>query len=106
MRAVANETGIALAIEVDGSFEVTSRTPAWQFGGNVGSPVSNLVSRRGRDLAGGYQEIEFKYKPHDTAMRLGAIRVYDHRPVVVFSMRFLTPGKTSELFPSLSIFTI
>jgi hypothetical protein len=51
MRAVANETGIALAIEVDGSFEVTSRTPAWQFGGNVGSPVSNLVSRRGRDLA-------------------------------------------------------
>jgi hypothetical protein len=102
MRAVANETGIALAIEVDGSFEVTSRTPAWQFGGNVGSPVSNLVSRRGRDLAGGYQEIEFKYKPHDTAMRLGAIRVYDHRPVVVFSMRFLTPGKTSELFPSLS----
>jgi hypothetical protein len=103
-RAVANETGVALAIEVDGSFEVTSRIPAWQFSGNVGSPVSRLVSRRGRDLAGGYQEIEFKYKPHDMAMRLGAIRVYDHCPVVVFSMRFLTPGKTSESFPSISTY--
>jgi hypothetical protein len=34
--------------------------------------------------------------------RLGAIRVYRHRPVVVFSWTFLTPGRTSESFPILS----
>jgi hypothetical protein len=48
VRAIAKETGIALSIEVDGSFEVTSRISAWQFSGNVGSPVSNVASRHGR----------------------------------------------------------
>jgi DNA-binding GntR family transcriptional regulator len=33
VRTVANETGIALSIEGDGSFEVTSRVPAWQLHG-------------------------------------------------------------------------
>ena len=102
VRTVANETGIALSIEGDGSFEVTSREPAWQFSGNVGSPVGNVLLRHGRDLAGDYQEIEFKYKPSETAVRLGTIRVYDRRPVVVFKLKFLTPGKTSEPFLSIS----
>src|SRR6516164_581110 len=39
VRTVANETGIALSIEGDGSFEITSRVPAWQFSGNVGSVI-------------------------------------------------------------------
>ena len=102
VRAVANETGIALSIEGDGSFEVTSRVPAWQFSGNVGSPVGNVLLRYGRDLAGDYQEIEFKYKPSERAVRLGTIRVYDRRPVVVFKLKFLTPGNTSEPFVSIS----
>jgi hypothetical protein len=99
MRAVANETGIALSIEVDGSFEVTSRIPAWQFSGNLGSPVDNLVLRHGRDLAGGYKEIEFKYKPSKTASRLGAMRVYDTRPIVAFKLTFLTPGRVNRCPP-------
>ena len=102
VRAVANETGIALSIEGDGSFEVTSRVPAWQFSANVGSPVGNALLRHGRDLAGDYQEIEFKYKPSERAVRLGTIRVYDRRPVVVFKLKFLTPGKTSEPIVSIS----
>ena len=35
-------------------------------------------------------------------IRLGAIRVYDHRPVVVFRLTFITAGKTTESFPSIS----
>src|SRR5262245_64033889 len=61
-----------------------------------------MALRRGRDRAGGYREVEFKFKPSATTMRLGAIRVYDHRPVVVFKLTFLTAGKTSESFPSIS----
>ena len=102
MRVVTDETGIGLSVKLNGSFEVTSQIPAWQFGGSVGSPVSNLASRRGRDLAGDYREIEFKYQPTKSATRLGAIRVYDHRPVVVFRLKFLTPGKITESFPSIS----
>src|SRR5262245_16205441 len=102
VRAVSNETGIALSIEVDGSFEVTSRIPAWQFSGKVGAPISNLAPIRGKDLAGDYQEIEFKYRPSESAIRLGAIRVYDHRPIIVFSLRFLTRGGARDSFPSIA----
>src|SRR5262245_11544702 len=101
-RAVTNETGIGLSVDLDGSFALTSGTPAWHFSGSVGSPVSNLASRRARDLAGDYQEIDFEYEPSESATRLGAIRVYDHRPVVVFKLTFMSPGKTTESFPSIS----
>jgi hypothetical protein len=100
--AVSNNTGIGLAVDGDGAFEVTTATPAWTFSGSVGSAVDEMASRPGRDLAGGYREIEFKYRTSDGAGRLGAIRVYDHRPVVVFKLTFLTSGKTTEAFPSIS----
>jgi hypothetical protein len=102
MRAVANDTGVVLSVDVNGSFELTSRNPTWQFSGKVGWPISNVASRHGRDRVGHYQEIGFKYKPSETAIRRGAIRLYDHRPVVVFKLVFLTTGKTSEAFPSIS----
>jgi hypothetical protein len=100
--AVTNATGIGLSVHLNGSFEVTSRTPAWRFGGSVGSPVGSLASRHGSDRAGDYQEIEFKYEPSETVTRRGAIRVYDRRPVVVFRLTFITAGKTTESFPSIS----
>jgi hypothetical protein len=102
VRALADEIGIGLSVASDGSFEVTTRTPEWTFAGHVGSPLSDIALQRGRDRAGGYRQVEFKFKPSATAMRLGAIRVYDHRPVVVFKLTFLTAGKTSESFPSIS----
>src|SRR3981081_2128503 len=88
--AVGPEPGIGVSVDADGSFEVTSRIPAWKFSGNVGSPLAHLASRRGRDRAGQYREIEFKYEASAAATRLGAIRVYDHRPVVIFKLAFLT----------------
>ena len=100
--AVTNNTGIGLAVDGDGAFEVTTGTPTWTFSGTVGAAVDEMASRPGRDLAGGYREIEFKYRTSDGAARLGAIRVYDHRPVVVFKLTFLTSGKTTESFPSIS----
>src|SRR5262245_66390051 len=60
VQAFADETGIGLSVASDGSFEVTTREPAWTFAGNVGSPLSDLASQRGRDRAGGYREVEFK----------------------------------------------
>ena len=102
VRAVANETGIGVSVDADGSFEVTTRIPAWKFSGNVGSPLAHLAARRGRDRAGHYREVEFKYETSVAAARLGAIRIYDHRPVVIFKLVFLTAGKASESFPTIS----
>ena len=100
--AVSSSAGISLAVDDDGAFEVTTRIPAWTFSGTVGAAIDDMASRPGRDLAGGYREIEFKYRKSGGAARLGAIRVYDHRPVVVFKLTFLTSGKTTESFPSIS----
>ena len=61
-----------------------------------------MAARRGRDRAGPYREVEFKYETSAAAARLGAIRIYDHRPVVIFKLVFLTAGKTSESFPTIS----
>jgi hypothetical protein len=102
MLAVSSSTGISLAVDDDGAFEVTTRIPAWTFSGTVGAAIDDMVSRPGRDLAGGYREIEFKYRKSGGAARLGAIRVYNHRPVIVFKLTFLTSGKTTESFPSIS----
>ena len=102
VRAVANETGIGVSVNTDGSFDVTARDPAWKFSGNVGSALSHVVSRRGRDRAGRYREVEFKYETSPAAARVGAIRIYDRRPVVIFKLVFLTAGKTSESFPTIS----
>ena len=86
VRAVANETGIRVSVDADGSFEVTTRLPAWKFSGNVGSPLAHLAARRGRDRAGHYREVEFKYETSAAAARLGAIHIYDYRPVVIFQV--------------------
>jgi hypothetical protein len=102
VRVLAKETGIAVSVDGDGTFEVTTRSPAWRFAGSVGSPLGDVVARGGKDRAGEFREIGFKYRPAKGAKWLGAIRVYEHRPVVVFKLVFPTAGKTSETFPALS----
>src|SRR5262249_21848515 len=102
VQAVSRGTGIGVSVDEDGSFAITTRFPGWTFSGNIGSPAAWLASRPGRDLAVRYRAIEFKYQPTGGAARPGATRVYDHRPVVVFPLTFLTAGRTSESFPSIS----
>ena len=60
--------------------------------------------RAGQDLAGTYGEVAFRYATDEGAARRGAIRVYDQRPVVVFKLTFLSSGKTTEAFPSISTY--
>src|SRR5262249_17889358 len=76
----------------------------WTFAGKLDAPPTDLARRAGRDLAGSFRAIEFKYRTSDGAPRAGAIRVYDQRPVVLFELTFLTAGRTSEPFPSISTY--
>jgi hypothetical protein len=98
----AGESGVAITVSEDGAFEVRTSAPPWAFGGNVGAPLSTLTPRRGGDLVGDYQEVAFSYERSPGAVRRGAIRAYDRRPVVVFELAFVTAGKTSEPLPSIS----
>jgi hypothetical protein len=101
-RLTVSGGGIELSVGKDGSFDVTVRRPAWRFSGNIGSRAFDIDSRRGRDRAGNYHEIVFSYEAADLGLRLGTIRVYDQRPVVLFKRVFLTPGQASESFPTIS----
>jgi hypothetical protein len=101
-RITVSGAGIDLSVAEDGSFEVTARGPAWRFSGNIGSRAFDISSRRGRDRAGNYHEIVFNYEVARLGPRLGTMRVYDQRPVVVFKLLFLTAGQASESFPTIS----
>ena len=102
VQITSSGTGIGVSIAEDGSFDVTAKGPAWRFSGNIGSRPLDIGSRRGRDRAGSYQQILFHSEIAGLGRRRGAIRVYDQRPVVVFKLIFLTAGRTSESFPSIS----
>ncbi|PWT89371.1 MAG: hypothetical protein C5B56_07220 [Proteobacteria bacterium] len=101
-QTIANEAGIELSVSDDGSYRVISRNQDWNFAGKVPAPLSRLARNSGSDRAGRYEEIELGSRSSEGAARLGVIRVYRDRPVVVFSWRFLTSGTTAESFPVLS----
>ena len=93
VKITSSGAGISVSVAEDGSFDVTTRRPAWRFSGNIGSRPFDLGSRRSRDRAGSYHEIVFVYEAAGLGKRRGAIRVYDHRPVVFFKLIFLTAGQ-------------
>jgi hypothetical protein len=101
-RITTSGAGIDLSVAEDGSFDVTARRPAWRFSGNIGSRAVDIGSRSGRDRAGDYHEVVFSYEVPGLGARLGTIRVYDRRPVVLFKQVFLTAGQSSESFPTIS----
>src|ERR1700754_3684208 len=80
IRVLSEKTGIAVAVRPDGSFEITARAPAWTFAGRIGSNLSDLQTRRGRDRAGDYREVAFRFRTSTSAARPGAIRLYERRP--------------------------
>jgi len=104
IRVGAGRTGVEVALDDDGQFDVTTRDPAWRFSGNVGARLSGLAAHTGADLSGSYQRLEFKFSSSQGDARSGSIRLYDQRPIVVFEIAFLTPGHTGEAFASISTY--
>lgn len=100
-RIGSTATGIMVSVDDDGMFHVATRDPAWRFSGNIGSRLSRLAPEAGADPAGSYQQLEFAFRSPDRTARVGRIRVYDQRPVVLFEMTYLTEGST-EVFPTIS----
>jgi len=99
---IASKIGIQLSVGDDGSFEITTKAPAWTFAGNVGSPVADLTARSGRDRAGDYRELQFKFRTPAGAPRAGAIRLYQRHPAALFQVTFLSAGERAEPFPSIA----
>ena len=96
---IAGHAGIIVSVNDTGSFEVTSRAPAWTFSGAIVSPLTAVTTKAGRDRAGSYREVEFRYAAADGGPRRAAIRAYRDRPVILFTHAFLAAGRPTESFP-------
>lgn len=78
-------SGVAVSVdEASGAYKVATHSPDWTFTGTVGARLSDVTTARGRDRIGAYQEIAFHWQsggPYG-----GAIRRYQDRPAVLFSL--------------------
>ena len=98
----APATGIAVAVSPSGAYTITSRAPAWTFGGNIGHALTRIALTSGRDGIGAYKDVAFQYRVG--AARRGAIRVYAARPVVLFRVTYLERSANTEPFPTLTTY--
>src|SRR6266404_1298732 len=77
-------SGLSVEVDTNGSYEITTRSPLWTFGGNVGYPLEEIKTVSGRDAIDTYQDVTFHWKA--PAEFSASIRRYDYRPAIVFSV--------------------
>ena len=102
---ITNALGLAVAVNGNGAYTITSTTPAWAFGGNVGGPLSiyNLDDNSGVDDLGSYAEITFNYT--NVTSQTAGIRLYASQPIVLFSDTALAATPNANFnFPTLTTY--
>ncbi len=95
-----SSTGLSLTVSPDGRYAVQSQTPPFRFGGNLGTPLSELGTGAGMDNLGSYQEIAFHYS--SSGQRAASVRIYAEKPIVLFSVTYLEAAPNAARFPSLT----
>ncbi len=91
--------GMSVSVDAKGDYSITMANPAWQFGGNVGYPLTNITTVSGVDAAGHYSEISFDFQS-DVA-RHAAIRGYWNRQAILFTLAWPTAATNNFSFPNL-----
>ncbi len=92
--------GLTVSVNSSGAYDILFAAPAWRFGGDIGSPLSNLTQAAGSDALGPYAEVTFDYALD--APRHAGIRVYSNRQAVLFSVQYLAAAANVAPFPTLS----
>jgi hypothetical protein len=99
--AFTNTLGLSVGVASNGTYVITSTDPAWTFAGSVGT-LSSLATNSGTDNIGSYSEINLGYNA--TVGHLAGIRLYDGKPVVLFSDTALANGPNDLAFPRLATY--
>jgi hypothetical protein len=89
-----------ISVTPAGDYDVTFTTPAWRFGGELGTPASNIANSAGSDALGDYSEVSFDYTANTP--RHASIRAYDGRNTVLFSVEYARDAANVAPFPTLS----
>jgi autotransporter-associated beta strand protein len=98
----SNLTGLTIRVDSTGLYSVSAASPAWRFGGSLGTVAGGLALGSGADGIGGYSEATFFYT--NGVAQLAGIRAYSNQPVVLFSQTCLAPSANNLAFPSLSTY--
>ena len=102
---ITNALGLAVAVNGNGTYTVTSTAPPWTFAGSVGSTlyISNVGYNSGVDNLGSYTEIICSYT-NVTSLTAG-IRLYANQPIVLFSDTALATTSNGNFnFPNLTTY--
>jgi hypothetical protein len=100
---ITNLAGLMATVRADGSYIVTSTSPAWTFIGGLGAAPFNLATDSGADNEGSFSEITFSYTNATT--QAAGIRLYASQPVVLFSETALAATPNADFqFPTLTNF--
>jgi hypothetical protein len=95
-------TGIQVSVKPTGTYTIRARRQAWTFSGSIGKPLHELAPSAGADRIGSYHEIVFRYA--EDGPREGVIRLYEQKPVILFSVKYLRAAKNASPFPRLTQF--
>jgi len=98
--SIYSPSGITVSVVSNGSYSIGVASPAWQFGGSVGHPVSLIASSSGTDSIGIYTQISFSYTVDGP--RRGAIRAYSDRKAVLFIDTYDSGAANGSPFPVLA----
>jgi hypothetical protein len=94
---ISSASGVSLRLDaITGSYQLTSKQPAWDFSGSVNPPLKNVSASRGRDAIGDYQQIAFQWQDGQKPMS-GQIRLYGEKALALFSQ---TCGVAAETPPA------
>ena len=94
---ISSASGVSLRLDaITGSYQLTSKQPAWDFSGSVNQPLKNVAASRGRDAIGDYQQIAFEWQDGQKPMS-GQIRIYSEKALALFSQ---TCGVAAETPPA------
>jgi hypothetical protein len=97
-------SGVTATVNMNGTYTISTQSPAWTFGGTVGYTLSHITVANGSDTLGSYREISFTYQGQ--VARVSTIRLYGSRPVVLFSTTYLAASSNTEPFPIFTTYPV
>ncbi len=98
----SNATGLTVRLDSAGTYTISSRSPAWTFGGSLGALATGLTLNSGSDGVGDYAEVTCFYT--NSVGQFAGIRAYSNQPVVLFSQACLAPSANNLTFPRLTTY--
>jgi hypothetical protein len=78
-----------------GAYQVRARGTHWSLVGRLSDKPHAITRSSGADALGPWREIAAR-----TELEIAAIRVYEHRPVVLFRDQRIQPARNDHVFPT------